>query len=87
MWGRVHTSTRTTLGLERAKKLIMFCFNDRCRVAKQNYFHMLQSTVENLLSDESSEAAVEDVTCLHEAVADAGGSAAAAAVARGSFGR
>ena len=41
--------------------------------------------MENLLSDESSEAAVENVTCLHEAVADAGGSAAAAAavVARG----
>ena len=63
----------------------MLCFNYRCRVAKQNNFDMLLSTVKNLLSDESSEAAVEAVAGLHEAAADAGGSAAAAAaaVARG----
>ena len=85
LWGRVYTLARTALGLERAKKLIMFCFNDRCRVAKQNDFHILLSTVENLLSDESSEVAVEAVGGLHEAAADSGGSAAAAAaaVARG----
>ena len=28
----IHFSAHS-LGLERAKKLIMFCFNDRCRVA------------------------------------------------------
>ena len=83
LWGRVYTSARTALGLERAKKLIMLCFNDRCRVAKQNDFHMLLSTAENLLTDESSEAAVEAVAGLHEAAADAGASAAAAAVGRG----
>jgi hypothetical protein len=76
LWGRVYTSARTALGLERAKKLITFCFNDHCRVADQNDFHLLLETVENLLADDSNEAAEE-----------AGGAAAAAAsnaaVARG----
>jgi hypothetical protein len=88
LWGRVYTSARTALGLERAKKLIMFCFNDRCRVADQNDFHLLLETVENLLADESNEAAEEAVAGLHEAAVEAGGLAAAAAtsaaVARGS---
>ena len=81
----MYTSARTALGLERANKLIMFCFNDRCRVAKQNDFHMLLETVENLLSDDGK-AAEEAVAGLHEAAAEAGGAAAAAsavAVARG----
>jgi hypothetical protein len=41
--GRVYTSARTctVLGVERTKKLIMCCFNDRCRVADQNDFHLL----------------------------------------------
>ena len=92
LWGRVYTLARTALGLERAKKLIMFCFNVRCRVAKKNDFHTLLSTVENLLSGESSEAAVKAVAGLHEAAADAEGTAAvaaaavaAAAVARGAL--
>ena len=76
----MHTSARTALGLERAKKLITFRFNDRCRVAKQNDFHMLLETVENLLSDDG-EAAEEAVAGLHEAAAEAGGAAAAAAAA------
>lgn len=84
LWGRVYTSARTALGLDRAKKLIMYCFNDRCRVADQNDFHMLLETVENLLSDESSEAAEEACAALHEAAADAGGAAAAAAAATSS---
>ena len=84
----MYTSARTALGLERANKLIMFCFNDRCRVAKQNDFHMLRETVENLLSDDGK-AAEEAVAGLHGAAAEAGGAAAAAsavstaAVARG----
>ena len=44
---------------------------------------MLLLTVEHLLSDKSSEAAVEAIAGLYEAAADAGGSAAAAVVARG----
>ena len=68
----MYTSARTALGLERANKLIMFCFNDRCRVAKQNDFHMLLETVENLLSDDGK-AAEEAVAGLHEAAAEAGG--------------
>ena len=66
--------------MERAKKRITFCFHDRCRVAKQNDFHMLLEAVENLLSDDS-EAAEEAVAGLHEAAAEAGGVAAAAAAA------
>jgi hypothetical protein len=60
---------------------------DRCRVADQHDFHLLLETVENLLADESNEAAEEDVAGLHEAAVEAGGAAAAvasnAAVARG----
>jgi hypothetical protein len=73
LWGRVYTSARTALGLERAKKLIVFCFNNRCRVADQNDFHLLLETVENLLADESNEAAEEAVAGLHEAAVEAGG--------------
>ena len=68
LWGRVYTSERTALGLKRAKRLIMFCFNDRCGVAKQNAFPMLLETVENLLSCDS-EAAEEAVAGLHEGAA------------------
>jgi hypothetical protein len=66
---------------ERTKKLVMFCFNDRCRVADQNDFHLLLETVENLVSDESDEAATDAVTGLREAAVGAGGAAAAAAAA------
>ena len=45
----------------------MFSINDRCRVAKQNAFHMPFATVAILLSHESSEAAKEAVAALHEA--------------------
>ena len=65
--GGVCILERTAHGLERSKKLTMFCFNDRCRVAKQSDFHMLLVTVEILLSDESSDAAEEAVAGLHEA--------------------
>ena len=79
LWGRVNTSAQIALGLERAKKLIMFCFNDHCHVAELNDFHVLLATVETLLSEESSEAAKEAVAGLHESAAEAGGAAAAAA--------
>ena len=76
----MYTTARTALGLERTKKLITFCFNDRCRVSKQNDFHILLEIVENLRSDDS-EAAEEAVAGLHEAAAEAGCAAAAAAAA------
>jgi hypothetical protein len=63
----IHTSARTALGLERAEKLIMFCFIDRCLVADQNDFYLLLETVENQLTDEVDEGAVEAVTGLREA--------------------
>jgi hypothetical protein len=78
LWGRVYMSARTALGRERAKKLIMFFFNDRSRVADQNDFHFLLDTVENLLPDESNEAAQEAVAGLREAAVEAGGAAASA---------
>jgi hypothetical protein len=81
LWGHVYTSVRTALGLEHAKKLIMFCFKDRCRVADQNDFHLLLETAENLLADESDEAAEKDVAGLHEAAVEAGGAAGGAAAA------
>ena len=81
----LHTCVHTALGAERAKKLITFCFNYRCRFSIQNDFHMLREAVENLLSYDS-EAAEEAVGSLYEAAVEAGGAAAAAstaAVARG----
>ena len=68
----MYTSARTALGLERAKKLTTFGCNDRCRVAKQNDFHMLLETVENL-SSHDSDSAKEAVAGLHEAAAESGG--------------
>ena len=71
--------------MERARKVITSCFNDRCRVAKHNDLHMLLETWKNLISYDS-EAAEEVVGGLHEAAAQVGGAAAAAstaAVARG----
>jgi hypothetical protein len=46
LWGRVYTSSRNALGLERAKALITFCFNDRCRKVDQQDFGLLLSVVE-----------------------------------------
>jgi hypothetical protein len=77
--GPVHMCASTALGLERTKNLIMSCFNNRCRVAGQKDFHLLLETVENLLADESNQAAVENVAGLHEAAVEAGGAAAAVA--------
>ena len=68
-------------------KLIVVSFNERCRVAEHDDFHMLLSTVQNLLSDKSSDAAEEAVASLPQAAADGVGSAAAVAdaVARGAL--
>jgi hypothetical protein len=49
LWGRVYTSTRNTLGLERAKKLITFCFNSRAQEVDMRDFAMLLSVVEDNL--------------------------------------
>jgi hypothetical protein len=46
LWGRVHTSARNALGLERAKKMITFCFNDRAKAVDQDDFGLLLSVVE-----------------------------------------
>jgi hypothetical protein len=46
LWGRVYTSARNALGLERAKKLIMFCFNNRFKLVSQDEFGLLLSVVE-----------------------------------------
>ena len=60
----LHGCIHTALDAERAKKLITFCFNYRCRVSIQNDFHMLFEAVKNLLSYDS-EAAEEAVGILH----------------------
>jgi hypothetical protein len=52
LWGRVYTSARNALGLERAKALIMFCFNDRCNVTDQQDFNLLLSVVEGEFAEE-----------------------------------
>jgi hypothetical protein len=45
-WGRAYTAARNTLGLERARALIMFCFNDRCQVTDQQDFKLPLPIVE-----------------------------------------
>jgi hypothetical protein len=55
LWGRVYTAARNRLGLERAKKLIMFCFNDRARVVDQSDFKLLLSVVEGEFAEASAE--------------------------------
>jgi hypothetical protein len=46
LWGRVYTASQNTLGLERAKKLIAFCFNSRAEVLRIDDFGLLLSVVE-----------------------------------------
>jgi hypothetical protein len=60
LWGREYTSARNALGLERAKKLITFCFNDRAEVQDQNDFALLLSVIEGECPSEGApQAAVE----------------------------
>jgi hypothetical protein len=51
LWGRVYTSARNALGLERAKKLITFCFNSRAQEASMEDFALLLSVVEDEVVD------------------------------------
>jgi hypothetical protein len=43
--GRVYASARNALGLERAKKMITFCFNDRAKAVDQDDLGLLLSDV------------------------------------------
>jgi hypothetical protein len=44
--GRAYTASRTRLGIERAKKLITFCFDDRAHGIYQDDFNLLLSVME-----------------------------------------
>jgi hypothetical protein len=55
LWGRVYTASRSQLGLERAKALTTFCFNDRQRVADQRDFDLLLSLIEGEYSEGDAE--------------------------------
>lgn len=48
LWGRVYTASRNRLGLERAKKLISFCFNSRAQSTSTDDFELLLSVVEGV---------------------------------------
>jgi hypothetical protein len=50
--GRVYGASRNALGMERAKKLITFCFNSRAEVASVDDFGLLLSVVENTAGTE-----------------------------------
>jgi hypothetical protein len=56
----VYTSARNALGLEHAKKLIMFCFNSRFKLVSQDDFGLVLSVVEGGHND--GEHLVEVVT-------------------------
>ena len=45
LWGRVYTASRNALGLERARKMIMYCFNSRAQEADMNDFSLLLDTI------------------------------------------
>jgi hAT family C-terminal dimerisation region len=47
LWGRVFVASRNALGLERAKKLIMFCFNSRAQDASMQDLALCLDVVEN----------------------------------------
>jgi hypothetical protein len=47
LWGRVYGASRNALGMERAKKLITFCFNSRAEKARVDDFGLLLSVMEN----------------------------------------
>jgi hAT family C-terminal dimerisation region len=46
LWGRLYTASRNQLGMERAKKLITFCFNSRAEAPRTDDFGLLLSVVE-----------------------------------------
>jgi hypothetical protein len=53
LWGRVFVASRNALGLERAKKLMMFCFNSRAQDASREDLALCLDVVENdVTSDE-----------------------------------
>ena len=56
LWGRVLTAARRRLGLERTKKLITFCFNDRVSIKSDDGFQLLLSVIErDDVSDDGEE--------------------------------
>jgi hypothetical protein len=65
LWGRVNTAARNALGKKRAKKLITFCFNERCKLVNQNDFNLLLETVEGI--DQAEEQAPDQMHRLREA--------------------
>jgi hypothetical protein len=50
LWGRVYTVSRNSLGLERAKNIIMFCLNHRAQHASTEDFNLMLSIVKNTLT-------------------------------------
>ena len=51
LWGRVFMASRSTLALERGRKLISFCYNQRARHSDLSDFDLTLAVVSN---DESS---------------------------------
>jgi hypothetical protein len=58
LWGRGYTAARSRLGIERAKKLMTFCFNDCAVVHDQDDFDLLLSVVKGEVDDVGSEASL-----------------------------
>ena len=52
LWGLVYTTSRNALGMERAKKMITFCFNSRAQGASIEDFGLLLSVVEGTADGE-----------------------------------
>ena len=54
MWGRVFVASRNALGLQGAKKLVMFCFNSRAQDADMEDLALFLDVVANavVITDE-----------------------------------
>jgi hypothetical protein len=46
LWGRTCTACRNRLGMERAKKMIIFCFNNRAITADSSDFALNLAIIE-----------------------------------------
>jgi hypothetical protein len=58
-WGRVYTSARNALGIDRAKRLVTFLFNDLAGVQQQNDSALLLSVIEGERASEGAPQAVD----------------------------
>ena len=48
LWGRVYTAARNALSLDRARKIITFCFHSRAQKASMTDIDLILDTIEQI---------------------------------------